>query len=140
MEESPHFSPIMTTPPQPPTIVLNRPPSPVSPTPQRHHSPGPSSSSESSSPILKARRISTSPSPLVLSPRVESPPTDIARQIAAVTQDLAGLRAEERHILHARAQLQHGVRRIMITTVPCCGSPGLSLTLPSTLPGCTAGD
>ncbi|KAF8473746.1 hypothetical protein DFH94DRAFT_806969 [Russula ochroleuca] len=105
-ENSPHSSPVMTTPPPPPRIVLNSPPSPVSPTPQRHHSPVPSSSSETSSPILKARRLSTSPSPLVLSPRVASPPADIARQIAAVTQDLAGLRAEEQRLIHTRAQPQ----------------------------------
>ncbi|KAH9990173.1 hypothetical protein BJV77DRAFT_1014101, partial [Russula vinacea] len=104
-EGSPHSSPIMTTPP-PPRIILNRPLSPVSPTPQRHHSPSPF---ESSSPILKARRISTSPSPLVLSPRVASPPADIARQIVTVTQDLAGLRAEERRLIHARrARPQQG--------------------------------
>lgn len=137
-EGSPHSSPIMTTPP-PPRIILNRPLSPVSPTPQRHHSPVPSSPFESSSPILKARRISTSPSPLVLSPRVASPPADIARQIVTVTQDLAGLRAEERRLIHARrARPQQGVRHHDYSTL-CCGSPGLSLTSPSTLPGSTAG-
>lgn len=94
-----YSSPVMTTPPTPPRLVLNRPPSPVSPTPQRRPS------SKSSSPILHAHHLSPSPSPLALPPRDPSPPTDIARQIAAVTRDLADLRAEERR-LHARVPPQ----------------------------------
>jgi hypothetical protein len=107
----------MTTPPTPPRLVLNRPPSPVSPTPQRRPSSMPSSP-KSSSPILHARRLSPSPSPLTLPPRDPSPPTDIARQIAAVTRDLVDLRAEERRLLHARVLPQQEVRRIMIAIMP----------------------
>ncbi|KAF8473744.1 hypothetical protein DFH94DRAFT_141233 [Russula ochroleuca] len=118
-KNSPYSSPVMTTLPR---IALYRPPSPVFSTPRRHLSPVPSSSSESSSPILKARRLSMSPSPLVLSSRVASPSADIARQIAAITQDLAGLRGEEQRLLHSRAQPEQAVRPIMISTMPRCGS------------------
>jgi hypothetical protein len=102
-ENIPYSSPVITTPLTPPRLVLNRPPSPVSPTPQRRPS-SMSSPPKSLSPILHARRLSPSPSPLTLPPRVPSPPADIARQIAAVTRDLADLRAEERRLL------QQGVR------------------------------
>ena len=51
----------------------------------------------------------------------------MARQIAAVAQDLAGLRAEERRLLHARAQPQQGVRRIATMITPRCRSPNLVL-------------
>jgi len=104
-EDISYSSPVMTTPPTPPRLVLNRPPSPVSPTPQRRSSSMPSPPKRSP-PILHARRLSLSPSPLALPPRDSSPPTDIARQIAAVTRDLADLRAEERRLIHARVPPQ----------------------------------
>lgn len=88
-----------------------------------------SSPPKSLSPILHAHRLSPSPSPLALPPRDPSPPTDIALQIAAVTRDLADLRAEERRLLHARVPPQQEVRRITIVIVPRCGSLRLSLTL-----------
>ena len=94
---------------------LHRVSSPVSPTPKRHPSPPPLHSSKNSSPISSPHHLLGSPSPPLLSPPVSSHPTDIARQIAAVTQDLAGLHAEEQRI-QARAQSctvpsQQGVRR-----------------------------
>jgi hypothetical protein len=39
-----------------------------------------------------------------LSALVASPPNDLARQIAAVTQDLAGLRAEEQRLMQVQMQ------------------------------------
>jgi hypothetical protein len=99
LEQSPSSSPILMTPPR------RRASSPMSPTPKRHPSPPlPLHSTKDSSPTSSLRRFQGSPSPPLLSPRVPSPPTDIARQIAAVTQDLADLRAEERHLLRTRAQ------------------------------------
>ncbi|KAH9975217.1 hypothetical protein BJV74DRAFT_862944 [Russula compacta] len=98
LEQSPHPSPVMTTPPR-----LYRASSPISPTPRRRISSSPSRSSKSS-PIPRPQRLSRPSSPLLLSPRVASPQADIARQIAAVTQDLIGLHAEERRLLQARAQ------------------------------------
>ncbi|KAI0291880.1 hypothetical protein BC826DRAFT_1186759 [Russula brevipes] len=101
LEQTPCPSPVMTTPPR-----HHRTLSPVSPTPQRHPSPLPLPlhSPKSSSPISSHRSFSRSQSPPLLSQRVAMPPGDIARQIATVTQDLTGLRAEERRLLRARAQ------------------------------------
>lgn len=97
---------------------LHRASSPISPTPQRRLSLSPSRSPKSFQ-IPRPQRLSRPPSPLLLSPRVTSPPADIARQIAAVTQDLAGLRAEEQRLFQARAQSriaqpQQRVRYLMI--------------------------
>ena len=83
---------------------LHRVSSPVSPTPKRHPSPVPLHSSKNSSPISSPHPLLGSPSPPLLSLRASSYPTDLAQQIAAVTQDLAGLHAEEQRLLQARAQ------------------------------------
>ncbi|KAH9953644.1 hypothetical protein BC827DRAFT_1247093 [Russula dissimulans] len=83
------------------TPRLLRASSPVSPTPQRRPSPLPLSSPKGSPLIPSALRSPRSPSPLLLPKRVALPPSDIARQIAAVTQDLANLRAEEKRLLQA---------------------------------------
>lgn len=81
---------------------LHRVSSPVSPTPKRHPSPLPLHSSKNSS--SSPHPLLGSPSPPLLSLRASSHPTDLAQQIAAVTQDLAGLHAEEQRLLQARAQ------------------------------------
>ena len=96
-------------PPDQPTLTtaLPLPPTP----PPRHRASTPESPTPQRGPAL-----APSPPPLVHSPRPLSPtpapqhplhdampPTDLARQIAAVTEDLAGLRAEEQRL----SQIQH---------------------------------
>jgi hypothetical protein len=82
----------------PPTPLRNRPSTPESPTPQRGPALAPSP------PPLVHSPQSSSPTPAVPhSLRDAMPPTDLARQIAAVTEDLAGLRAEEQRL----SQTQH---------------------------------
>ncbi len=123
--------------------------SPISPTPQRHPSPPPLHSSNNSSPISSPCHLWQSPSPPLLSPWVSTPSADIARQIAAVTQDLADLRAEERRLLRAPTQprtahSQQRVRRITIAVMPLVSSVSLTphctrmlhwSVLPPPLPG-----
>lgn len=92
-------TPTPTTPlPLPPTPPRNRPSTPESPTPQRGPALAPSPPPLAPSPPL------SSPTPAARLPlRNTPPPIDLARQIAAVTEDLAGLRAEEQRL----SQIQH---------------------------------
>lgn len=93
------LTPTPTTPlPLPPTPPRNRASTPESPTPQRGPALAPSPP-----PLVRSPRPS-SPNPVAPHPQREAMhPTDIARQIAAVTEDLAGLRAEEQRL----SQIQH---------------------------------
>ncbi|KAH9173987.1 hypothetical protein EDB89DRAFT_647369 [Lactarius sanguifluus] len=88
-----------TTPlPLPPTPPRNRASTPESPTPQRGPAPAPSP------PQLVRSPERLSPTPAPRHPlRGTEPPTDLARQIEAVTEDLAGLRAEQQRL----TQMQH---------------------------------
>ncbi|KAN0138051.1 hypothetical protein V8E53_003940 [Lactarius tabidus] len=93
------LTPTPTTPlPLPPTPPRNRALTPESPTPQRGPALAPSP------PPLVHSPQPSSPSPAPHHPlRDAMPSTDLARQIAAVTEDLAGLRAEEQRL----SQVQH---------------------------------
>ena len=86
------MTPTPTTPLSlPPTPPRNRALTPESPTPQR----GGTALAPSPPPLVR----SPSPTPVARHPLGDtSPPTDLARQIAAVTEDLAGLRAEEQRL------------------------------------------
>ncbi|KAI0298800.1 hypothetical protein B0F90DRAFT_1731250 [Multifurca ochricompacta] len=102
----------MTPPPSSPTSP-HAPSPPESPTPQRHparplilRSPASSSSKSPSRRHSRGRRPTRSPSPPLLSSRASSPAGDLARQIAAVTESLAGLRAEERRITQTCGQVK----------------------------------
>ncbi len=88
----------MPTPMAPPTPPPNRASTPESPTPQR----GLALASSPSPLALSPRPLSPPPAPRD-APRTTSTPTDLARQIAAVTEHLAGLRAEEQRL----SQVQH---------------------------------
>ncbi|KAI9453693.1 hypothetical protein BJY52DRAFT_1287690 [Lactarius psammicola] len=93
------MTPTPTTPlPLPPTPPRNRPSTPESPTPQRGPALAPSP------PSLVRSPEPSSPTPTPRHPlRDRSPPTDLARQIAAVTEELTSLRAEEQRL----SQMQH---------------------------------
>lgn len=90
----------------PPTPLRNRPSTPESPTPQRGPALAPSP------PPLVHSPQSSSPTPAVPhSLRDAMPPTDLARQIAAVTEDLAGLRAEEQRLSQTQHEQQNAPPR-----------------------------
>ncbi|KAF8266143.1 hypothetical protein EI94DRAFT_231794 [Lactarius quietus] len=93
------MTPTLATPlPLPPTPPRNRASTPESPTPQRGPARAPSP------PPLGHSSRPPSPTPAAPHPlHNTSPPTNLARQIAAVTEDLAGLRAEEQRL----SQMQH---------------------------------
>jgi hypothetical protein len=88
------MTPTPTTPlPLPPTPPRNRPPTPESPTPQRGPALAPSPP-----PLVRSPQPS-SPAPAARHPLHDAiPPTDLTRQIAAVTEDPVGLRAEEQRL------------------------------------------
>jgi hypothetical protein len=88
------MTPTPTTPlPLPPTPPRNRPPTPESPTPQRGPALAPSPP-----PLVRSPQPS-SPTPAARHPLHDAiPPTDLTRQIAAVTEDPVGLRAEEQRL------------------------------------------
>ena len=98
-------SPIPAMTPSPPPL-LRRASSPESPTPQRRPSPLPLRPARNSYPTSRTRGSPRSLTPPPLSALVASPPDDLARQIAAVTQDLAGLRAEEQRLMQVQMQLR----------------------------------
>ncbi|KAH9019969.1 hypothetical protein EDB85DRAFT_542226 [Lactarius pseudohatsudake] len=92
-------TPTPTTPlPLPPTPPRNRASTPESPTPQR----GPALAPSPPPLVRSPERLAPTPAPRHPL-RDTEPPTDLARQIAAVTEDLAGLRAEEQRL----SQIQH---------------------------------
>ncbi|KAI9435250.1 hypothetical protein H4582DRAFT_2059517 [Lactarius indigo] len=96
-------TPTPTTPlPLPPTPPRNRASTPESPTPRRGPALPPTP------PPLVRTPEPLSPTPAPRHPRRDTePPTDLARQIAAVTEDLAGLRAEEQRL----SEMQHERRQ-----------------------------
>ncbi|KAI0249002.1 hypothetical protein BJV78DRAFT_1363193 [Lactifluus subvellereus] len=96
-------SPIPAMTPSPPPL-LRRASSPESPTPQRRPSPLLLNSPRNSHSTSRTRGSPRSPTLPPLSARVASPPDDLARQIAAVTQDLAGLHAEEQRLTQVQMQ------------------------------------
>ncbi|KAH9022071.1 hypothetical protein EDB83DRAFT_2320361 [Lactarius deliciosus] len=86
--------------PLPPTPPRNRASTPESPTPRRGLAPPP----PPSPPQLVRSPERLSPTPAPRHPlRGTEPPTDLARQIAVVTEDLAGLCAEQQRL----SQMQH---------------------------------
>ena len=112
-------------PPDQPTLTT---PLPLPPTPPPRHR---ASTPESPTP-QRGLTLAPSPPPLVHSPRPSSPtpaphhsmpdampPTDLARQIATVTEDLAGLRAEEQRL----SQVQHDNVRLSTHSADIFFSP-----------------
>lgn len=100
--------------PLPPTPPRIRPSTPESPTPQRGPALAPSPP-----PLVRSPEPSTS-TPAARNPLRNTPsPTDLARQITAVTEDLASLRAEERRL----SQMQPRQRQEQQEALPRASTP-----------------